>query len=970
MGANEKVKLQAIFLAILTYLFVFSFHLYAGSTGKIGGIIKDKNSGEGMIGANIILLGTSMGAATDAQGRYMIINVPPGVYTMRVMMMGYKTVNVEKVRVRIDRLTTENVEIERTVIEGEAVTVVAEREAVEFDRTNTASYVAKEEIEAMPVQEFGEVIQLQAGIVKDAGGGLHVRGGRTREVSYMIDGVPVTNSFSQSGGSNVVIENNFISELQVITGTFNAEYGQAQSGVINVVTKVPEKKITGNLDLLSGGYYAGNSPIYIGLNKFDPMTDKEARFSFSLPLPFPRKFGKLGVLVNGRLEDNGGWLNGERRFRPEDGWEIAVYKEWYQATYDPRDPMVIPIPDSLHTGDSTIVSMNWSKKTNINTKLVYQPNNSITLSYNMFYSNGNGHAYSSSWRFTPDGTHQSFSENMTQMIILTHVPTSNFFYNIRYSYQTNNWKSYMYDSPYDPMYQKTAVNVWDPGAVTGFDMGGIASWNRNFFDQKIHFINGDFTWQINRIVELKSGFSYKNFNLHYKNAPMREVEGHEILQFPYSRNEIRGLEIPWPVFRNATRDYEYGNIQLRPTSPDSSLDDMFYTEYVRRPKEGAAYLQTRLNMGEVILNAGVRMDYFWPEDVYAPTYDGVNPDQVGNRIYYKSASNKYEFSPRFGLSFPISASGAIRLSYGHFFQLPSYEKMYQNPVLPKYNHFSIQETRIGNPNLRPEKTVQYEVGLQQELMKGLGLELTVFYKDIRDLLGIEILTLSNATSFYRYVNKEYGNSAGITFALNHRTLDGKLAGNIDYTYMQSKGTSSSAEALRDVAILSGPGRGAYTMAVRKINYLDWDQRHSLNVSVAYMPVRSWLFSLLGQFGSGLPYSPSTLDPSVVVPGHWWDNAGRKPVRWSVDMKIVKKLKFAGLNLDAYVNFINIFNHLDENRVHSVTGHAGPDAYIPEKGRLREKRIKENGVFTLDEANYKPDWYSRPRFIQFGLKFRF
>ena len=110
----------------------------------------------------------------------------------------------------------------------------------------------------------------------------------------MIDGIPVTNSFSQGGGSNVSVETNFVKELQVITCTFNAEYGAAQSGIINVVTKIPEQKFNGSVEALTGGYYAGNKPMYIGLDKFDPLTDKELKFSISGPIPFPKKLGKLG----------------------------------------------------------------------------------------------------------------------------------------------------------------------------------------------------------------------------------------------------------------------------------------------------------------------------------------------------------------------------------------------------------------------------------------------------------------------------------------------------------------------------------------------------------------------------------------------------------------------------------------------------------------------------------------------------
>ena len=959
---------SAILIALL--VLALSTASLAGITGKITGKVTDKQTGAPLLGTNILIEGTSLGAVSDVDGLYVITNVMPGTYSVKFRMMGYSPTTITEVIVYSDRIAKVDCGLKSTVIQGEEVIITATREPIEFDRTSSAAYVRQEEIEALPVQSLSEIIQLQAGVVTDAGGGLHFRGGRTREVAYMIDGVTVTNSFSQGGGSNVAVENNFIKELQVITGTFNAEYGQAQSGVINVVTKVPDDKYKVSMDLLSGGYYASNKPMYIGLNSYDPLSEKELKFSLSGPLPFPKSIGKLGFYLNGRLVKNNGYLNGERRYRPEDGWEIEVFREWYEATYDPPDPLVIPIPDSLHTGDNKIVSIDWDKRYNINTKLVYQPGSSITLSYNLFLSNAKGKSYSHSWRFCPDGLPYWFDDATTHMLVFTHAPAQNLFYNLRYSYQANHSKSYTFENANDPRYQIAAVNAWDPGKITGFDYGGINSWDRRFQDRTMHLVNGDITWQINKVIEVKSGFEAKTYDLHYKNAPLREVTGHEIVQYPYTSNEIRGWEIPYSTFLKATRNYPFGNIQLRETSPDSITDHLFYVDYNRYPEEGSGYVQTKLNLNEIILNAGMRLDVFRPKDRYCPDYSKVYPEFVGADIYYTRAKLKYQLSPRFGLSFPISDRGAMRLSYGHFFQAPSFEKMYQNPVLPHYNQFSIMNTSIGNPNLRPEKTVQYEVGLQQELADGLGLELSVFYKDIRDLLGLEILTLSNATTFYRYINKEYGNAAGVTFALNQNSFQGKLNTSVDYTYMVAKGTASSAEAVRDVAILSGSGRGAYTLATRRIDFLGWDQTHSLNAAVSLRPQKDLYVSLIGQLGTGLPYSPSTLDPNIEIPGGWWDNSGRKPLQWNIDMKVFKGVQLFGYKFGAFMNVYNVLNHLNENGVHSITGRAGPDAYLPEIARKRYYRLEEVGEFTRDEADYDPTDYSRPRLIQFGLSLEF
>ncbi len=955
-----------IFLTLFLLALVYPSFVQAGSTGKIAGVVLDKATGEGLPGPNVEVLGTTLGAAADVNGMYVVLNILPGTYTVRFSMLGYNTVEVTEVKINTDRITKLDVELQETILEGEVITVEATREAVEFDRTNTAAYVGKEEIEAMPVKTLSDIIQLQAGVVKDAGGALHFRGGRSREVAYLIDGVPVTNTFSQGGGSNVNIENNFIQELQVITGTFNAEYGSAQSGVINVVTKVPEDKLDITVDAMTGGYFSPGKVQFIGLDKLNLTSEKEIKLSLSTPLPFPAKWGKLGFYVNGRFADNDGWLNGERRFNTTDGWEIELYRYWYEAAKEPDDPLIIPIPDSLHTGDGAIVPMNWQDLYNINTKLVYQPSSAMTLAYNMFWSKTDGKGYASSWRFCPDGTNQYHNNNFTHMLTYTHTPSQNLYYNLRYSFQQNSSESYAFESADDPLYQVTAVNAWDPGKMTGYDYGGIQSWDRRWYEQYIHLVNGDLTWQISKIVEIKVGGEAKNYDLHYKNAPMREKFGYETLQYPYTRNEIRGKQIPWQVFKDATKDFEHGTILLRETHPDSILDDQYYVDYKRKPLEASAYAQTRLNMGDIILNAGLRLDYFRPNDRYAPDYSIVYPELVGHDSYYVQAKEKYQLSPRFGLSFPISSRGAMRLSYGHFFQMPSLEKLYQNPVLSHYNQFSIKDSRIGNPNLEAEKTVQYEIGLQQELVPGLAMELTVYYKDIRDLLGLEILTLSNGTTFYRYVNKEYGNSSGVTLAFNQRSFGGILNSSIDYTYMVAKGTASSPEAVRDVAITAGPGRGAYTIAERRISFLNWDQTHSLNTSISLRPTPNWNISIIGWINSGFPYTPATLNTEVEIPGTWWNQADRKPLRWNVDLKVARTFQIGDFPLTAYIDIYNIFDHLNENGINSLTGRAGPNAYLPEIGRLRYSRISQIGEFSYDEADYDPSWYSRPRLIQFGI----
>ncbi|OPZ72278.1 MAG: TonB-dependent Receptor Plug Domain protein [bacterium ADurb.Bin478] len=235
-----KLQAKVLSLFVVVGLLLTGHAVLAGTSGKIAGRIIDRDNKEGLPGVNVLLVGTTWGAVSDPDGYFQIINVPPGTYKIAVSMIGYMALTIEDIKVNVDRTTTQNISLSSKTLEGQEVVIKAERPVIEKDRTSTASYVDAETIQDLPVQEVSEIIQLQAGVVTGAGGDLHFRGGRSREVAYLIDGISVSNAFSQGGGSNVAIENSIIKELQVISGTFNAEYGSAQSAIVNVVTKNAE----------------------------------------------------------------------------------------------------------------------------------------------------------------------------------------------------------------------------------------------------------------------------------------------------------------------------------------------------------------------------------------------------------------------------------------------------------------------------------------------------------------------------------------------------------------------------------------------------------------------------------------------------------------------------------------------------------------------------------------------------------
>ncbi len=245
----------------------------------------------------------------------------------------------------------------------------------------------------------------------------------------------------------------------------------------------------------------------------------------------------------------------------------------------------------------------------------------------------------------------------------------------------------------------------------------------------------------------------------------------------------------WKQLRNLTEGQvdEFGNSVI--TLGYSNPGTKFNVEYLKNPFEFSAYIQDKMEYDIMIINAGLRFDYFssntnLPVDLRNPLN---NPNFPGANEK-RDAETEYQLSPRFGVSFPMSDNGAIHFSYGHFFQIPTFENLYDN------DRYIIDQTtslnsRIGNPELKSQKTVKYELGLQQVIFPDVSLDLTVYYSDIRNLLGIEILETYEGFNFGRFVNRDYGNVKGIIVTLDKRFAD-FFSAKLDYTFQVASGNAS------------------------------------------------------------------------------------------------------------------------------------------------------------------------------------
>jgi outer membrane receptor protein involved in Fe transport len=957
-------KRSIVFPICLLAIFLITGFAYAGTTGKVAGLVIDKATGEGLAGVNVYFNDTSLGAATDLDGYYQIINVPPGSYSLTVSIIGYGTVTVEGVKIQVDKTTTQNITLVQETLETEAVVVVADRPLVEHDRTNSAAYIDAETIKLLPVQDVKDVIQLQAGVVTGADGQLHIRGGRSREISYLVDGVSVTNVFSQSGGSNVAIENSFVEELQVITGTFNAEYGSAQSGIINVVTKRPNADFKAEVDFFVGDYLSGNTERFIGISDFDPVGERDIQVTFSGPL----LTDKLGYFISARDYKRDGYLFGERRYNQSDGWIIDAYRHWYTERYAGQitEEGRIAIPDSLTTGDGAAVPMAESEKITFVGKLTYSPIPDLGLNYSLFAANSEGQGYRDSWRYAPDGRVKSFGYSHHHFLAFRHSLTNNIFYNLRVSYQYNHDESYLYkdidiaDYPGDAGYLPLGASDDQTGFVQGDNQ-----WDRGFTERQVVMTNGDFNWQVDRFNLIKLGFEASKHNIQYHNQPLVETVQWQSKKYTTA---ISGKGLEFNEYMDAMTAYwnTWSDLNGVPKLRLADETDGDYVDYTRQPLEFAAYIQDKIELDEMIINAGLRLDFFDPS-AYTLINKRAISNELGDPENLQKSTIKTQLSPRLGFSFPISANGAFHVSYGHFFQMPSFEKLYTRPVDENLTSLLLEDALLGDPDLKPERTIAYEVGLQQQVSAAFSVDLTLFYKDIRDQLGVEAVRTPDVIGYQRYINRDYGNVKGFTLASRMRS--GLFSGTIDYTYTDAKGSASDPDFLQLIEVATRLGGESVQFPERQILPLDWDQTHTINLTLNVVQPRNWAASLIGSWGSGLPYSPTSVE-QLQLPDREFKNSARKPIRYNLDLRASKDFILADIDFSIFLRIYNLLDNLNEEEVYQVTGKATENARLPVDEQVQLEFLERGGQFTMAEWDNRPHWFSEPRRIQLGLSVRF
>ena len=963
-----------LFVKLFLILSLVSSISYA-QTGKIVGTVKESGTGAPLPGVTVQIESLQKGTSTDTDGHYVLLSVPAGKHVVTFSFIGFSTQTIENVEVNTGRTTTIDAEMQEEVFEGEEIVIKAEKPIVKKDQTSSVSFINRESIEELPVLEVSDLVKFQPGVVTTSDGGFSFRGGRTREVAYIIDGIPVQNVYSQGGGNTIDVEVQSIQELQVLTGTFDAEMGGAQSGVVNVTTRDPAKKLEADLQIRTGGYFDGDKDLFMEGNVFDPVQTKDV--SFTLTGPIIKKNDKLGFFLSSRYEDRVGYLKGKRQFTVQDGQAIDAYKTWYRNVYSPDDARLIAL-DTARTpngekildsngnvitfahGDGKIIDMDWRKTFTLNPKLVYRLSTRTKLSYSAIYNLSEGQGYSDSKRYAPDGRNKYENNSLTQILALKQSFSNNFILNLRGSYKFATSKNRTYEDFNDPRY--TYYSSSDE--TTGFYFGGTENGRGKFEEEQI-IVSGDFTWQINYSNEIKSGFQYRYNSF--------KSTSQSIGWYLASDSTRQPVDVVRPENAGSYRYFDqyllaYNDIELaRAYSWELTGDKPVYEQ---KPVEFAAFIQDKLELGSnLVVKGGLRFEYYnTGEKQISNTRE--QSGLIGAESNLKKSDPKIYLSPRIGISYPISDKGAFRVAYGHFTQMPAYSKMFQNPVSENTNQGRLEGATIGNPDLNPEKTIKYEMGLQQQISDFIGLDINLFYKNVRNLLGLEILSTSDGITYYRTVNRDYGLIKGGTISLFTSSKGYLNSAGFDITYQDAQGSSSNPDAIADVIIAGRSGEVGDVVIDRNLIPLDWEQSLTANVYLTIGKPGSWNIGLVNQLATGQPYTPTFLDPYKEYPDNFFDNTEKKPILITLDLSAEKQFNIGESDISFKLQVNNIFNYLNERQVNSVSGHADQIVRLPNDQFERSYVNSYVGLFTDEEDDLRPTWYSSPRQILFSIQLKF
>jgi len=818
-------------------------------TGKIEGHVRDKETGAPLAGAQVTVEGLRLGNVTNTDGYYFVLNVPVGLNSITAQFTGYQKTTVSNKLVMAGQTATVNFELSSTIIALEGIVIETESEPlIVRDNTVTKQRQTAEEIAELPISNLDELIGLQGGVVS-SGKHFSIRGGRLGEEAVYVDGV-LMRSFGaeatmpplvgktqyddlSSYVRNVQVDNspldvnaNAVEEISIITGGFNAEYGSAKSGVINIVTREGDRFYSGNLRFRTDEALPRSRDF--GFNELS------GRVGGPIPL-IPFAYFNVSTELQGAADGSPRSIDGRNGFRKVDQAVVDRINNALQGTPYKRASL-----DQLPDWGNPHPARRPGARTNrysFSEKVTYSPHKNLKFlqtanisriqrqHFNQVYSYrggqyGQDHERGKAWSYLGGMDYtfrQTSSQNMTLQVRASYFrdesamgqvynPTG--YYNtvehhdpdeLMELYQLNFgdlWnqpvnpdlspvthkeaiENFMFNDPQFANVPKLSLQGgipvnWDliPAPQEELLNFPLKDWvmTTEYWNEHYPLSGGNWDIAVPAIIDLR--------NVMTNDQELRKTYPYPLPGGPknYYRGPLGLMHVgTWPAgyninygFRNDKKynlkldfDSQIDRYNRLKVGMDLQYFDLFsYTngqsDYMvtiidNSPILAASYVQDRFDLGDFVLDFGLRMEMLDPrgEDI---TFMGVAGSEGAVRLLTdRGIKKQYEFAPRLGVAFPVTDRTQVRFSYGKFYQPPSFRNLFRGDNIDR------QEAM-----LEYSQTTMMETGFTVLLTDDLVLDCVGYNKDIVGDFTYRRVHRGNSPELFPAItNMDNGNVKGL-----------------------------------------------------------------------------------------------------------------------------------------------------------------------------------------------------------------
>jgi len=869
------------------------------NTSKIEGTVRDQDTGQPLQGAQVVVEGTRLGNVTNADGYYFILNVPPGRRSITFTYTGYQKTTIGDQLILAGQTVTINAGLSSTIVELGGITIEGESDAMmPRDQTVSKQRMTAESIAETPGTNLEDMMILEAGVQTGGDGalgrGLRIRGGRLGEEAMIVDGVMVRNYtadpfrsglgwvWEQEEGSlgedttPLEFSTGAVEEVDILTGGFQAEYGNAQSGIINIVTKEGgvdwkgnvrfttdqqnprtsdygynqlQTSIGGPLPGLKNFYFHGSGEIQGQADRRPTHADEGFR---GVNQEFVDRLNHAvrNDIIFGALLEEGPVFTLE---------EFQTAREAYAAKTGVSAALFLP-PNPVR------IPGNWGDRTLLTGKLTYYPIQKLKLLGSINFSrnqhsypdNNDGNYFKTGWATVDDLPNRNWAADAPATTV--YIPqayarrtkTTNLLLGADWDFFQSAQRSGALQFRYT-RFRTQDINSSNPvdnyirseETIMGWSPHDVLFEVETFAQEEVDFIRkvGDETITYKKMVA----------NLPLENSPEAFIEfgdgmGPWMRNFNYTTpfRMYTGDALYWLTYRYL-REYQHNfkvDVDLQLDRFNRAKAGMLYSTFdnnmfelhnMRRrrdvgnefeygPKMYAFYAQNRTDLGDFVFDYGIRYDRFNPAPDALDNWGYRYGDQWGERYNPEPID---EWSPRFDVGFPVTDKSQLRFSYGVFSQMPSMSYIYSS----------------GNPGgLGYSRTDAFEAGLSYLLSDDMVLDLVAFYRDIkgnvaskeyfRDYVqshsGLRVRDWTNG-----YTNKDDGNIKGVDFTMRKR-FSNNFSYNLMYTLQFSRTTGSRYNTTANWDSFIDPTTGETYRPPDEIRPIEGDVTHKVTANFNYL----------------------------------------------------------------------------------------------------------------------------------------